>query len=584
MEVTASTMKWSERRGLWAVAIVAVAVHLPAVGAPLMLDDYGQSAMVEGTFPIRKGPLDMYDFVDDASRAPLVERGVLPWWTHPRLTVRFLRPLSSALLWADYRATARRPVLAHVHSLAWWALASVAAYALMRRALGRRVALMGGAAFAFAPCHAIPLVWLANREALVCTALGAFALAAYARWREKGRPRDAAASSALFTLAMMGGEYALCFGGYVLAIDLVRRGDRLARRAVGVLAFALPATAYLGARSLLHYGAYGSGLYREPLRHIGPVLAGAPRRLVALFADGWLTIDADAFWLSAPAWTLGAIAVVSIALLHVPVKRAIAALDAERRQRAKWLLWGSLLSLAPLMAVQPSLRLIGTSAIGACAVVGVVLDFAWFPTEPHPRRGVAGFCAIVAVLLGFAHLVRSPVLTWLYMRAATGVEAAYDERIAWVRKNVADTPGKRIVVVRADAMQTMLFAPFRIDGERGVPPGRWWVLSYGSGRSLMLRTGPRAIELVASTPSPLFPIGLADVFRDESAPVRAGEVAALDGMRAEVLAADERGARRVRFEFDRDLEDGSLVWLAEGRDGFREQHPPREGYGTPVMP
>src|SRR5579883_3327065 len=181
----------THRRLLVLVATIAVLVHLPVLLTPYVLDDHVQAAMIDGSFPVARSPFDLYDFVDDGDRQPLLDRGILPWWTHPGLTVRFLRPLSSALLWADHRLFGRDPAAAHVHSLLWWALASAGVYLLLTRLLGRRAALLGGAAYAFSPCHAIPLVWVANREALVATALGVLGLIAHVRWRERGRVGDA---------------------------------------------------------------------------------------------------------------------------------------------------------------------------------------------------------------------------------------------------------------------------------------------------------------------------------------------------------------------------------------------------------
>jgi hypothetical protein len=576
----------THRRVLVGLGALALLVHLPALAAPYVLDDHVQAAMVDGTFPVHRSPFDLYDFVDDGDRRVLLDRGIIPWWTHPQLTVRFLRPLSSALLWVDYQLFGRNASAAHAHSLLWWALASATVYVLLRRTLGRRVALLGGAAFAFSPCHAIPLVWVANREALVSTALGTLGLLAHLRWREGRRARDALAASALFALAMLSGEYTVCFGGYVLAIELVRSRETLLRRATGMIPFLVPALAYLAARAHLGYRAVGSGFYRDPLSSFGPFLAGAPRRIVVLLADAWLTMDADTGWSSTSPWWLAVIFVVGLGLSFVPIRRAIAALDEPRRAHATWLLWGSLLAMVPLLAVQPSVRLMGIPCVGACAVVGVLLEHSWFPSEPArapARRGVAELTAIVAVGLGFAHLVRAPVCQWLLMRTTSFIEDVYDDRIAWLRKRAPDLPSTRVVVVRADSAQTMLFAPFMFDESRGVPPARWWVLSFESRRALLLRIGPSTLDLVASTPSPLFPVGPNDLFRNEEVPVHVGDAMQVPGLRATILeTSDDGGPRRVRFDFDRDVDDPSFWFLAEGDTGFKEVVVPRVGMGAPV--
>lgn len=572
----------TRRRALAFVATLAVLLRLPAIGGPLMTDDYVQSAMVAGTFPVPKGPLDLYDWVGDATRATLVERGVFPWWTHPRLTSRFLRPLSSALLWADYRAFGRWPLPAHLHSFAWWLLACVAVHRLIRRALGDRIALVGAAIYALAPCHASPLAWLANREVLVSTALGALALDAYARWRDEVRARDAWWSSALFSLALLGGEYALCFGGYVIAIELVRRGERARKRLVRALPFALPAAVYLTARTLLGYGVYGSGFYQDPFRQPGLFFASAPHRLETLLADAWLTTD-DAFWNGAAGWLFAVVALAVFPLLIVAVSHALGALSPGERRAAAWLLFGSCLSLAPLLSVKATVRLIAPAMIGVCAILAVVIDRGVSLASGARHAGAqpigrpAALTAFAATVLAFAHLARSPALGWSSVREWRDLETITEWRMAWVRERVRDAPSKRVVIVRAQWGQPLLGGLFMLDPDRGVPPAAWWVLTHGFERSRMLRTGPRAIDLVATTPRPLVRRGEENPFRSDDAPLHAGDVVSIEGMRVTVLEADGGGLRRLRFEFDRDLDDPSFVWLAEATGGYCEERPPAIG-------
>ncbi len=156
-----------------------------------MLDDFLHAAMLRGTFPVARHPLDLYNFVDDSDRAILLERGLLPWWSHPELTIKFFRPLSSGLLWADHVLLGDAALPRHLHSYVWWVLGVLAAAALFRRSFSPRVAWTATFAYAAAPCHAMPLAWVANREALVSLAFGITGLVVHARFRERGRALDA---------------------------------------------------------------------------------------------------------------------------------------------------------------------------------------------------------------------------------------------------------------------------------------------------------------------------------------------------------------------------------------------------------
>lgn len=567
--------EWSQRAALPLVALFAFVVHLPVLSAARLQDDYNQTAMIAGRYPSHPGPLNLYDFINDGNRSALIERGFLPWWTDPKMELRFLRPLSSALLWLDYRVFGENGIVfEHLHSLFWWALASVGLFTLLKRQFSPRVATLGVLVFAIAPCHDLPLTWIANREALVSVAIGTFALIAYSRWRERRRARDGLASLALFTLAMLAGEYSLCFAGYALAIELTRPPEPLGRRAVGMSPFALPVLVYLATRHSLHYGAFGTGYYHDPLRDFGAYASSVPRRFSLLFAMCWAGID-DRPWAYEVGWKLALLLGVTVALLVVPLRRTLRELDENARRRATWLVLGSTLALAPIMAVGPSMRLLEIPMLGVSAGVALILDHAWFPVRPQPRHGAAEWTALVALGLAFVHLVRAPLNSCIDQRDLRRMNATFDKQMKWLRERAE---GKStVVVLRANLFQTMFVAPLVVDAAIPVRD-----LTFDSGHFLLLRTAPNAIELVAGK-DPLFPVGSDDLVRNAEQPLVPGETVAVSGMRGTVVALRDDGKpRRLRFEFDRDLDNPSMLWVVQKGSVFEEQKLPAPGYGQPV--
>ncbi len=192
---------------------------------------------------------------------------------------------------------------------------------------------------------------------------------------------------------------------------------------------------------------------------------------------------------------------IPAALLAIPVARAFRGLEDRARHGATWLLLGSFFSLVPVLAVEPSGRLLGIGFIGISAVVALVLDRAWFPPVPEPRRGVPELAGWVAIGLAFVHLVRGPFNTWLGTRVTANVATDVARRMAWAREHAAGR--STVVVLRADFFTTALFAPCMLGDERAV---RWRVLSYEAGRVLLVRSSDRSLELIAS-PRPIFPMG-----------------------------------------------------------------------------
>jgi hypothetical protein len=557
------------------ILLLGVGVYLPSLRSEFLLDDYLHASMIDGTFPVHRGPLDIYDFVSDGERPILVARGMLPWWAHPQLRIRFLRPLPSFLRWAEQHAFGHATLGPHLHSFLWWIAVVLVGRRLFRRLLPPRPALLATIIFALAPCHALPIAWLANREALISLTLGALALTSYLRWREEGGVLHAVVAAGLFAVSMVGGEYALGFGAYVLAFELLAWGEPLWRRGVGLLLFGVPAAGYLAVWAALHYGTAGSSFYVDPIHQPLPFLSIAPRRLATLLVQEWMTIDSDD---TASPWMFAAFVVVGFILVAVPIRRVLAAQEPRVRGRAQALLLGSHLALLPVLAADPSPRVLGAAMLGLVPTFALVLDHAWFPAPQPERRGAAELTGLVALGIGFAQLVHGPVTSWMigekYRRTSVDFLAAIRE----MQDRIGDPEKLELFAVRGG--QSAFFLPFALARE-GKMPGRWRVLST-TGHTLGLRTGPRTLELIVPKDQRMVS---RDVFRSVDAVLQPGEVIDTPGLRATILEVGTEGPRRVRFEMDRDLDDPDNSWFEEsGRGTFPAAPPPQPGFGRPYDP
>jgi hypothetical protein len=573
-------------------------VFSPALRSHYLLDDYLHASMVAGAYPAPRGPFDLYNFVTDADRAILLDRGMLPWWSDPRLTIRFFRPLSSALVWLEHRALG--PLeghtlgtrLLHFHSFLWWGAVVLVAHAFFRRLLARRPARIATVVFALAPCHALPLGWLANREVLVSLAFGIPGLTVYLRWRgalrpdgegggsSGGRLRDAALAALLFGLAMLGGEYAICLAGYIVAFEATREPfGRFWQRVAGMLPFAVPTVAYLALRRSLGCGTLGSGFYADPIREPRTFLAYVPRRLTTLLLDEWFSLDHQTLIPQTQWWLLALIGLAAAVIVLLPLRRVLARLDEPQRRVAEWLAPGSVLALAPVLAVVPSPRVLGASMLGAAAVVAWLLDHAWFSERAPTGRGDEriGFAALV---VGFAQLVHAPMTGWLIGRYYQDEADTFLEHTSALRARMEDPANTELVVARAIA--SAFFLPFAID-PHGVPPARWRVLSQ-TGHVLAIRRDDRTLDLIVPATQSIFPAASGNLFRSEQSKLSVGEVFTVPGLRATVLDMGDTGPRAVRIELDRPLDDPPYFWISDTTRGFLDATPPAEGFGKPLDP
>ncbi|AKT38911.1 hypothetical protein [Chondromyces crocatus] len=571
--------KWRSWLAPALVLMAGLIIYLPAVRARFFLDDYLHASILRGTFPVSRSPLDLYTFIGEGERATLLERGMLPWWSDPQLKIRFFRPLSSALIWADHRLLGDDPLPLHLHSLLWWGATVLAARWIFQRVLTARPALYATVIFALAPCHALPLAWLANREAFISLTFGLLALAAMLRFHDQGEWREVGYALGFSSLSLLGGEYAFSVGGYILTLAIAARGVALQRRLSALLSFAGPALVYLGVRAHLGYGTAGSGFYTDPFGAPLTFLRHAPRRAVTLLANGWLSLDGEALDQKTPAWMLAAIFVTGVAVLGLGVRRVFASLDAPRRMHARWLLAGSFLALVPVLAVQPSPRLVGASMVGIAATVALVLDQAWHRAAhgSATTRG-AEFVGLFAVGLGFFHLVHGPVTSWLSGRNYQRSSARFEASARAFAAGLANPSEAEVMVMRTSG--SAFFMPFALQ-PNFEPPKRWRILAQ-TGHVLALRRGPRALELVVPEDQALFPEGLGNLYRSEETTLGLSGTVSVPGMRVKVLKRGPQGPRVVRFETDVDLDE--QAWGAERKRDFTQVTPPAPGFGKPFPP
>jgi hypothetical protein len=78
--------------------------------------------MMESIYPVERAPLSLFTFSDGSEREVRAHAhdGFYPWFTHERLGLSMLRPLSSALMWVDQALFGRAALGYHLHSALWW--------------------------------------------------------------------------------------------------------------------------------------------------------------------------------------------------------------------------------------------------------------------------------------------------------------------------------------------------------------------------------------------------------------------------------------------------------------------------------
>lgn len=567
----------TRRLGVYA-ALLGVFVALPALWTGFAQDDHFFLMVFKGSpgFDAQHlSPLETFSFFkgDPGNRQEMMERGFMPWWTVEGWKLNFWRPLSSLSTWIDYLLFGERAWVMHLHSLVLYGILIFIATVLYRRFIQVSWAA-GFAAVAFAvdSGHAIPVTWLAMRNAVLTLLFGLLMLAAHDTWRRnraEGRSGVVPGSLALacLSLALLSGESAVAAGGYLLAyalfLDPAHRealsGGGRFRPFLNSIAALLPYLAVVivwrAVYSSLGYGTAGSGLYIDPLADPLDFLGRLPARMAVLLL-GLLALPEAGLWELLPK-----------PLNYIHLGSAIAFLSVfgwavypvlRRSPEARFMLLGSVLAVIPGCATLPMDRLMMYASFGALGLVAILL------ADIAARKAASTLTGRIwkplVVLLLFAHLVVAP------LGLATGTQNISMMNRVLNGSNPSiplDLPATtRVVAINTpnDLLGGSLPIYRSSRGEPVVP--YWWWLYSGMSGVAVERQGPQS--LVLRPEGGYFTAPWTDIFRlPADAPIRAGDRFALEGVQIEVLAASPQGApTEVLFSFDVPLEDGSLRFVS----------------------
>ncbi|MDX1384132.1 MAG: hypothetical protein R3190_10845, partial [Thermoanaerobaculia bacterium] len=503
---------------------------------------------------------------------PLHELGVLPWWTAPDMRAAFWRPASALTHLLDHRLWPDLAWLQHVHSLAWMGLLAWLAARLYRQVMGpdgpgAEIAGLAAILYAVDDAHAMPMFWIANRNAVVGGVLATTTLLAHFAWRRAAdRSRQAAwaaVAHACLLGALLASEGALSVTAYLFAAAVVLETEPLGRRLAGLAGYAAIVFGWRLAYDAQGYGAAGSNAYldpgADPVGLVGRLFVQVPVYLAAL----WAGPPSEVFTALSGggrtvylAWSIAVVALVLAAL--APILR--------RDRRARFWLLALVVALVPACAIWPMDRIFVFAGIGGTALVAMLVH-AW--EGPRWRRFVAGAFVVL-------HLIVTPVL--LPVRIVASSLAFEALTVTAATAPLPDRAGELTMIVVDDP--TML-------GSQYVPLERW-ERGLDAPATLALVAPPSLVSLpmrfhrLDATTLDVDIEGRWQwlLFRDAT-PFQAGERIPMQGWEVEVLEVTSGLPTRIRLRFDRPLEDPSYVWLEYAQGSLR---PPRQPRLVPWRP
>ena len=586
------------------LALLATALCLPSLWLGWVTDDHMHRGTILGVPELAgfdRSPAELFAFLDGdiETNHRMMDAGLLPWWSYEQLRLAFFRPFTGLTHWIDYQLWPNTPALMHLQSLAWFAGVVIAATVFYRRVMGPLgVAGLAALLFAIDDAHALPVVWLANRNAVLGMFFGFLTLIAYDRWRRDAWLPGAVLAPLAFGVGLSSNEGAVATAAYLLAYALfLDRGSRL-RRFFALAPCAGVGVAWVIAYQLLGYGASGSGVYiepaREPLRFALAVVERAPMLVWGQFAsppsDLLAMLSADTRrWV----WGLALAFMAIMILLLAPLVR--------RDRVARFCAFGMTLSLLPACATFTSDRLLMLTGLGGMGLLALFFKAVTTRDEQpafHPTWWRAA--RSLAVPLAVVHLVIAPGSLLVSTRNLLTFRSVLDTAAASLPtdEGVRD---RQLLIVNAPVIMTSFFLPV-IQSLEGRPvPARTLILASGMHPIELHRRDAHTITLrphagffpPVGTPDPdagtpprrfdpryVFQV-LDRLFRDDAHPMRRGQRVELTGLTIEITALTDDGRpAEAAFRFEHPLDDTGYQWLQWGEGQFVPLNLPAPGEST----
>ncbi len=545
------------------LAAIACALLVPGLDGGFQLDDHFQRYRLLG---MGGAPIQLFVFQsgDPEENAREMERGSLPWWTAPDFHHASLRYVAVLTAMLDQALWPEHPRWMHVHSLLWLGALVAAAACFYRTILGIGwVAGLAGLLYALDDAHALPAVYLANRNALLATFFGVLSLTALARGRSL--------HSAIFlALALASGEIALATAGYTLAHALVLQPGPLPTRVRALVPCAVVLAAWALAYVLGGFGSTHSGYYREPLADPVGYARAALERIPLLTMGQWTPIPSD-YGSAVPAGSDAALVLRWIGLATLAVLAATIAPLVRRDPTSRFFALGAALSLLPIAAVGPQDRLLFFVGLGCMGLLAQIVAAAL--ENAAPTRIAA---RVFAVALLAVHLVGSPIGISSWIDAH---EAASERMLAAVASIPTDpslTEQDLILVNPPDYVYVGTAIPVlkRLAGE----PVPRRVRALAAVPSRMRITGIDAHTLRVELDPGLFAGPFTRYHRAAELRFAVGERIALSTFDVEITALNGAGdPRELVYRFDAPLGDPSLRWLVWREGRYAPWSPPPPG-------
>ena len=573
----------------WLAVLIGVALLAPSAWMGFYVDDYvHQLALLDANGSVPMQPWSLYDFGSKADWAALNNRvGSFPWWTDDAWRIRFLRPLSSLVLWSEYRIFGGWAAGYHLFGLALFAFLVLQVHGLFRAlGLAPETARAGTLLFAICDSAVLPAGWPANLNTLLVALLSVIALRAVvgSAAPRAGRIALALSAAGAAALAKESGAVAfvlvagtLLFHRHVTADSTERARLALGAGLAGLLL--IVHTAWFVAGGYGTQSLFYATPWQEPLRfggNLAMLFAGAPLSLSGPFPlDVGTIVPAAAL----PAALFGA-------ALGIPLSVWIARTVSGARGAGTLMIW-TVLFIIPQAGGPPADRLMFVPAVGAAGLLAL-----FFEARSRAASDSGGWARIASGAVLAASTLGSAGFLFIQASGLTVGSNYLRETALATEVGSPDVGHRDLYVLQAESQIQAFSLHSTWSYETNDDDLTFWNLQLGRRALRWTRAGPNSFEL-ESLGEP-FLTGLFErVYLVGPPRFEVGHRWQSDQFVVEALAVDLCGPTRLRFELAHDLEATNVSFLRPIEGTLHPIAPPAIGEsielpaperGGPYMP
>lgn len=584
-------------------AAIGILLCLPAMNMGFVMDDRLHQFMLDSreknvSSEWRFQPYDLYYFSLLNEKMPHWVRNVsgwTPWYVTNEHHGRLMRPLSSCLLYFDWLIARHSAVWAHVHSLLWMAALVIVVGAIFRRLFSTtEAATLAMLLFAVEDTHALPAVWIANRNATIAATFGALSLLFHIRWRQERKQRDALLAPLFLAFGLLAGEMAVSITAYFLAYAVFLDGaDSAARLTLRQrLVALLPCTSIVAVWAVvyrvLNYGVSGSSVYIDPVGDPSRFLKVLFPRLLALLQAQVFNIE-PSILIYLPKrfeepFTLVALITVSVGCLIF--------IDLIRFSRlARFFFVGMVASVIPQCATFAHSRLLLIAGIGGLGLIALLITGIENQREkPVDKRRFfwsRRSTRTLAVLAVIGHLGIAPLLMPCSIINFRSIDGLHENIVATLERAALLKPTTTLVFITGPDIYTTASAPMYHNGQFGLTTTQQ-IRTFGTAiRSdiRIERVDPQSLRLIAS--DGFYNSFFDRLFIDPNHHRTIGERHQVGEFSLEVRALNDDGyPTELLCSFGRDLDalvrDPNYVFVVWYKDGYRRFEPPPIGQAIEI--